>query len=30
MYAVPGHFGWADRHGLEHTLALLKEYGKKR
>ncbi len=24
-YAIPGHFGWADNNGLEHTLQLLQK-----
>jgi glyoxylase-like metal-dependent hydrolase (beta-lactamase superfamily II) len=28
-YVVPGHFGWTNNHGLEHTLSLLKENERK-
>lgn len=28
-YVIPGHFGWTDGKGLEHTLRLLKESNKR-
>ena len=28
-YVIPGHFGWKDNKGLEHTLQLLDNYAKK-
>ena len=29
QYVIPGHFGWTDNKGLEHTLYLLEEHEKK-
>jgi glyoxylase-like metal-dependent hydrolase (beta-lactamase superfamily II) len=29
LYVIPGHFGWANNKGLEHTLQLLEEHEKK-
>lgn len=29
QYVIPGHFGWTDNKGLEHTLYLLEEHQKK-
>jgi metallo-beta-lactamase class B len=28
-YVIPGHFGWKDNKGLEHTLQLLDDYARK-
>jgi len=29
QYVIPGHFGWADNKGLDHTLRLLEDHEKK-
>ncbi|HTY12414.1 MAG TPA: subclass B1 metallo-beta-lactamase [Bacteroidota bacterium] len=28
-FVIPGHFGWKDKRGLEHTLKLLEDYKKQ-
>jgi len=28
-YVIPGHLGWADNKGLQHTLQLLRQYSRQ-